>query len=53
MSWVTDHDRRTLERYSRGEISLSQVCSSVGLTEAEVARWLKDAGLPPPSLGSA
>ncbi len=47
---MTPHDRRTLERYSRGEWSLERTCNHLGLTASQVERWLKEAGLPPPTV---
>lgn len=45
---MTPHDRQTLERYSRGEWTLAKTCSHLGLTEAEVRRWMREAGIPEP-----
>ncbi len=45
---MTPHDHRTLERYSRGELSLKEACNHLGLIPSEVNQWLKEAGLPAP-----
>ena len=50
---MTPHDRRTLERYSRGERSLEDTCKHLGLTPREVTRWLEEAHLKAPKLKDA
>jgi hypothetical protein len=46
---MTPHDRAALERYSKGERSLDETCNHIGWTPDEVARGLKETGLPAPS----